>query len=70
MEMRPAYSALLGGALLFCAAGCRSSDQVEMGAADNGSEVALNVGETLMLGLGSTPTTGYRWELCRWTSPS
>lgn len=63
MKMRISFLALLAGVVLFAAAGCRSSGRVEIADTDNGSQVALQVGETLALSLESNPTTGYGWEI-------
>jgi len=61
--MRLSSLGLLAGVVLFAAAGCRSSGRVEIADTDNGSQVGLEVGETLGLSLESNPTTGYRWEV-------
>lgn len=63
IKMRVSCLPLLAGVLLFAGAGCRSSGQTEIVGADNGSQVALQVGKTLALSLESNPTTGYGWEI-------
>jgi len=42
--------------------GCGRGD-VEISDEDNGSQVTLTVGQTLVLSLESNPTTGYEWEI-------
>jgi len=37
--------------------------EVKVGAADNGSEVTLKSGQTLVVALEANPTTGYDWLL-------
>lgn len=37
--------------------------EVIISAKDDDGQVMLGVGETLVLSLGSNPTTGYRWEI-------
>lgn len=63
IKMRVSCFPLLAGVLLFAAAGCRSSGRVEIADTDNGSQIGLQVGETLALSLESNPTTGYGWEI-------
>lgn len=36
---------------------------MKIGEADNGGQVALGVGQTLVLTLKSNPTTGYKWQI-------
>jgi inhibitor of cysteine peptidase len=43
-------------------AGC-GPKAVELGADDNGREIELARGQTLVVSLESNPTTGYRWEV-------
>ena len=61
---------LLG--LLLVLAGCGPSDDADTGAKsrevglsakDNGGQVEVAAGQTLVLTLESNPTTGYRWEV-------
>jgi len=54
---------LLIGVALFAAAGCGSGGEVKIGDTDDGGQVALEVGQTLVLSLDSNPTTGYQWEI-------
>ena len=49
-------------------AGCGAS-ATTLGADDNGSEVTLNVGDTLEISLAGNPTTGYQWLLMTNTEP-
>lgn len=37
--------------------------EVKIGDTDNGSQVTLEVGQTLVLSLASNPTTGYQWGI-------
>ncbi len=62
MKGRALFPALLLGVLLL-AAGCGPRGQVKIGEADNGGQVALEVGQTLVLSLESNPTTGYGWQI-------
>jgi len=57
-------SILVAGLLisLVLFSGCGGGD-VEISAEDNGSQVTLAVGQTLVLSLESNPTTGYEWEM-------
>lgn len=36
---------------------------MKIGDTDDGRQVALEVGQTLVLSLDSNPTTGYQWEI-------
>ena len=54
---------LLIGVALFTAAGCGSGGEVKIGDTDDGGQVPLEVGQTLVLSLDSNPTTGYQWEI-------
>ena len=49
-------------AILVLAAGCGSAGQVELTEADDGSQIEMGKGQTLVVTLGSNPSTGYRWE--------
>ena len=48
-------------ALIF--SGCGSAKEVKLNANDNGRQVDLQKGQTLVITLESNPTTGYRWEV-------
>jgi inhibitor of cysteine peptidase len=47
--------------LLFLLAGCEKKMHVDYDM--NGSTVVLEKGQTMVLKLGSNPTTGYNWEI-------
>ena len=49
-------------AILALAAGCGSAGQVELTAADDGSQIEMGKGQMLVVTLESNPSTGYRWE--------
>jgi inhibitor of cysteine peptidase len=49
-------------AVLVLVAGCGTSKEVKLDANDNGRQVELKKGQTLVLALESNPTTGYTWE--------
>jgi len=58
------YIALVGLLLsLTLSPGCGGKGEVRVSAGDNGSQVTLEVGQTLVLSLESNPTTGYEWEI-------
>jgi len=44
-------------------AGCRPQQEVKVGIDDNGREVQLKKGQTLIVTLEANPTTGYSWEV-------
>jgi len=48
--------------VLVLAAGCGSSGQVELTAADDGRQIEIAKGQTLVVSLESNPSTGYSWE--------
>jgi inhibitor of cysteine peptidase len=50
-------------------AGCCGTGEVKLAAEDNGSQVELQRGQTLVITLDSNPTTGYRWEVVASDSP-
>lgn len=52
---------LILSALIF--SGCGSAKEVKLDANDNGRQVELQKGQTLVITLESNPTTGYRWEV-------
>ncbi len=56
--------ALVSFAFLLVAAlsGC-GSQEVSLGAEDNGGQVTLKQGQTLAISLESNPTTGYSWQV-------
>lgn len=54
---------LLMSAVLLASPGCRSTGRVEIDEADNGVDVVLNGGDSLLLSLESNPTAGYGWEI-------
>jgi inhibitor of cysteine peptidase len=41
---------------------CGASNEVKLDAGDDGSQVELNAGQTLVVSLEGNPTTGYTWE--------
>jgi inhibitor of cysteine peptidase len=47
----------------------RRTDMLEVNEAQNGSEIALRIGESVILRLFENPTTGYRWHLCSFERP-
>ena len=53
----------LFGLLLTALSACGSSDEVNLDANDNGSQVELKTGQTLVISLEGNPTTGYTWEV-------
>ncbi len=63
MGRKPSLLMLLTGVVLFSAASCGPIGEVRIGDTDNGSQVALEVKQTLVLSLPSNPTTGYQWEI-------
>jgi inhibitor of cysteine peptidase len=44
-------------------AGCTSAEEVRLDETDNGGQVTLDTGQTLVISLPSNPTTGYSWEV-------
>ncbi len=61
-----AYGAILALAVLTSAflVGCRSAaDGIQLGADDNGTQIALKKGQTVVITLESNPTTGYSWQM-------
>lgn len=55
-------SAIVGLVLLALAAGCGSTEQVELSAADDGRQIEMEVGQMLVVVLEANPSTGYRWD--------
>ena len=49
--------------LLLVLNSCGTPNEVVVDASDNDGEVALENGQTLIVTLGSNPSTGYRWEV-------
>lgn len=50
------------GLLLTALSACGASNDVKLDAGENGSQVELNAGQTLIVSLEGNPTTGYTWE--------
>ncbi len=48
---------------LFLAVGCGSAQEVQIGADDDGRQIALDQGQVLVVTLGSNPSTGYSWQV-------
>ncbi len=63
VNWRSPFLALLTGHLPFSVAACRPVQEVRIGDADNGAEVPVEVGQTLVLSLDSNATTGYTREI-------
>jgi inhibitor of cysteine peptidase len=55
------FAGLTLSLVLFSACGGRG--EMKISAEDNGGQVTLEVGQTLVLSLKSNPTTGYEWEI-------
>ena len=53
---------LMFGLLLTALSACGASNEVKLDAGDDGSQVELNAGQTLVVSLEGNPTTGYTWE--------
>lgn len=49
-------------AVLVLAVGCGTSKEVNLDANDDGSQVEIEKGQTLVIALEASPTTGYTWE--------
>lgn len=47
---------------LFLVGGCISKE-IKLGSGDNGRQIELNKGQTLVVSLEANPTTGYTWEV-------
>jgi hypothetical protein len=43
--------------------GVGKSEEVNLSAKDNGGQIEVDAGQTLVLTLESNPTTGFRWEV-------
>jgi inhibitor of cysteine peptidase len=50
------------GLLLTALSACGASNEVKLDTSDDGSQVELNAGQTLVVSLEGNPTTGYTWE--------
>ena len=50
------------GMLLTALSACGASNEVKLDAGDDGSQVELNTGQTLVVSLAGNPTTGFTWE--------
>jgi predicted secreted protein len=50
------------GLLLTALNACGATNEVKLDAGDDGSQVELNAGQTLVVSLESNLTTGYTWE--------
>jgi len=53
---------LMFGLLLTALSACGASNEVKLDVGDDGSQVELNAGQTLVVSLEGNPTTGYTWE--------
>jgi len=53
---------LMSGLLLTALSACGSTNEVKLDAGDDGSQVELKAGQTLVVSLEGNPTTGYTWE--------
>jgi len=53
---------LMFGLLLAALSACGASNEVKLDAGDDGSQVELKAGQTLVVSLEGNPTTGYTWE--------
>ena len=53
---------LMFGLLLTALSACGTSNEVKLDAGDDGSQVELKAGQTLIVNLEGNPTTGYTWE--------
>ena len=50
------------GLLLTALSACSPAKEVKLDAGDDGSQVELDAGQTLVVNLEGNPTTGYTWE--------
>ena len=50
-------------AVLVLVAGCGTAEEVKLGASDNGRQIELKKGQTLVIALEGNPSTGYTWEV-------
>lgn len=58
LSMAALLSLLLAGT-----AGCSPPKEVKLGTEDNGRQIELRRGQTLVITLEANPTTGYTWEV-------
>ena len=49
-------------ALTFWSAGCGSGKEIRLDASDNGRQIEVKEGQTLVITLEANPTTGYSWD--------
>ena len=54
---------VLFGLLLTALTACGSAKEVNLDADDNGNQVELKTGQTLVISLEGNPTTGYTWQV-------
>jgi len=57
------YAIVMLLTVLILAIGCSTSKLVSVDSSNNGSQVELKKGQTLVFTLESNPTTGYQWEV-------
>ena len=43
--------------------GCGSTGEIRLDITDHGRQIEVEVNQTLVISLGSNPTTGFRWEV-------
>jgi len=53
---------LMFGLLLTALSACGATNEVKLDAGNDGSQVELKAGQTLVVNLEGNPTTGYTWE--------
>lgn len=53
---------LISGVVLLTLTACSTENEVKLDASDDGSQVELKSGRTLVISLEGNPTTGYTWE--------
>ncbi len=53
---------LMFGLLLAALSACGTTNEVNLDASDDDSQVELKAGQTLVVSLEGNPTTGYTWE--------
>jgi inhibitor of cysteine peptidase len=54
---------------LLLTVGCGTSSEVKLGIEDNGRQIELDQGQSLLVVLKSNPTTGFRWEIAELDEP-
>ncbi len=63
LTVRKGTIALLLMAMVLTAfSGCSSNTALALGAKDNGRQIELQKGQTLVINLEANPSTGYTWE--------